>query len=78
MAKQKTKKNSRKVTIDGTDYTCSMKNRNVTVRAHRTAKGQGLVAGVLNLDTGEWHNDSGNGSLSTKSKEIIAALYIKA
>lgn len=60
MAKRKNapKAAKKRIVANGVTYHCSKKKDRVTVSSTRTAQGQKLVAGVLNLTTKEWHNDN--------------------
>lgn len=55
-------KNNRKtlkVTYKGFTYVGTRKGNTVSVRTERTARGQSLIAGVLDLTHKAWHNDNG-------------------
>ena len=53
----KTKKQKQKtIECKGTKYVCVLRNAKVAVRVKRTARGQIMLAGTLNLVDGTWQN----------------------
>ena len=47
-------KKQKTISYNGTTYIGAMKNGKLTVRAHRTARGQGFIAGSYDFTAGTW------------------------